>query len=273
LVLTRVRPETDVSYGELSHRIDLPLLGKIPEDETVRESLYSGTPIVAYDPESPASLAYRNLASTLVTGVPEPAKEATIGADRNTSTAGSRDSGRRSNRTAATDGEGMTATSHKSDETATNLPPETSHGSDSHTPDTGSSDQEKYDTQPDDADDHGVTFSESSTGAADSHGPGAEGEETGINLDPVDDDLEETTDLDDEDSHSDIGEDGIDSDLDDDGIDSELTEDAIPFQGESRPLDEEPAVTFEDEPEAEEDDDDDDDDGGSSGGLFSRLFG
>lgn len=252
LVLTRVRPETDVSYGELSHRIDLPLLGKIPEDEAVRESLYSGTPIVAYDPESPASLAYRNLASTLVKGIPEPTHEPAIGADTGSRPhkTESSTSGDDSRRAAATDGEGMAATSHGTGE----APPEPASDRDFEGQ-TGD-----HDSAAEEANDHGVTFSEPPE-ASTSPGAGADQDDTGINLDPVADDSETQT-----------------TEQNEPQTTSELTEDAIPFQGESRPLeDEESSVTFEPEDGAEEDtedaEDDDDDDDEQSGGLFSRLFG
>jgi septum site-determining protein MinD len=274
LTLTRVRPETDVSYGELSQRIDLPLLGKIPEDDTVRESLYSGTPIVAYDPESPASLAYRNLASTLVTGVPEPARTPQIGGDRSRPTTEPAADDRQ-HKTTATDGEGMTAT-RESAETATGP-----SGGNGH-PDSRD-DQDPYEGPA-----QGVTFSESPDRATNS----ADDSETGINLDPVTEDDDPPTtesphdDPDEGDERGDDKEDDIDGEepsgqspslgdtdslgdsdpLDDvDSTDTELTEDAIPFQAEGTPLDEEAVDDSGDEDEDDEDD--------SSGGLFSRIFG
>ncbi|MFC4439401.1 MULTISPECIES: cell division ATPase MinD [Natrialbaceae] len=65
LVLTRTRPETDVSYEEIADRLDLPLLGTIPEDPAARESVYAGTPLVVHAPDSPASAAYRRIAADL----------------------------------------------------------------------------------------------------------------------------------------------------------------------------------------------------------------
>ncbi|TYL38505.1 septum site-determining protein MinD [Natronococcus pandeyae] len=65
LVLTRTRPETDVSYEEIADQLGLPLLGTIPEDPAARESVYAGTPLVVHAPDSPASAAYRQLTADL----------------------------------------------------------------------------------------------------------------------------------------------------------------------------------------------------------------
>lgn len=66
LVVTRTLPSGDVPPAEIASRLDVDLLGAIPEDTTVRASLYAGTPLVVHDPESEAATAYRALASTLV---------------------------------------------------------------------------------------------------------------------------------------------------------------------------------------------------------------
>jgi len=65
LIVTRIHPDTDVSYDEIADRLELSLLGAIPEDGTARESVYAGTPLVVYEPESPASVAYRRIAADL----------------------------------------------------------------------------------------------------------------------------------------------------------------------------------------------------------------
>ena len=75
LVLTRTRPDSDISHEGLADRLEVSLLGTIPEDTTARESVYAGTPLVVYDPECPAAVAYRALA-TAVTGVEIPAPDA-----------------------------------------------------------------------------------------------------------------------------------------------------------------------------------------------------
>lgn len=68
LVLTRTRPSSDVSHDEIAARLDVPLLGTIPEDPAARDSVYAGTPLVVFEPEGPAAVAYRRLAADL-TGV------------------------------------------------------------------------------------------------------------------------------------------------------------------------------------------------------------
>ncbi len=65
LVITRTRPDSDVSYEEIATRLDLPLLGTIPDDPAARESVYAGTPLVVNEPEGPAAVAYRQLAGRL----------------------------------------------------------------------------------------------------------------------------------------------------------------------------------------------------------------
>ncbi|MFA9417689.1 cell division ATPase MinD [Natrinema sp. HArc-T2] len=68
LVLTRTRPDSDISHDDLADRLEVSLLGAIPEDPAARESVYAGTPLVVYEPDGPASVAYRQLAAEL-TGV------------------------------------------------------------------------------------------------------------------------------------------------------------------------------------------------------------
>ncbi|WP_247729747.1 MinD/ParA family ATP-binding protein [Halovivax limisalsi] len=65
LLVTRTHPSGDVPAEKIASRLDVDLLGAIPEDTAVRASLYAGTPLVVHDPESPAATAYRTLASTL----------------------------------------------------------------------------------------------------------------------------------------------------------------------------------------------------------------
>ncbi|GAB3666514.1 cell division ATPase MinD [Halopiger thermotolerans] len=65
LVVTRTHPHSDISYEEIASRLEIPLLGTIPEDSAARESVYAGTPLVVYEPEGPAAIAYRTLAADL----------------------------------------------------------------------------------------------------------------------------------------------------------------------------------------------------------------
>ncbi|MFC4249178.1 cell division ATPase MinD [Natribaculum luteum] len=65
LVINRTRPAGDVSYDEIASRLDVSLLATVPDDPTVRESVYAGTPLVVHDPESPAAASYRRLAAEI----------------------------------------------------------------------------------------------------------------------------------------------------------------------------------------------------------------
>lgn len=65
LLVTRTHPSGDVPSEEIASRLDTPLLGSIPEDTSVRASLYDGTPLVVHNPDSPAATAYRRLAEEL----------------------------------------------------------------------------------------------------------------------------------------------------------------------------------------------------------------
>ncbi|TQQ81955.1 cell division ATPase MinD [Halonotius roseus] len=72
-VITRTEPSTPVS--ELATgTLAAPVLGSIPEDEAVRDSVAVGEPLSTYAPHSPAAEAYRELVAEL-TGV-EPAAPA-----------------------------------------------------------------------------------------------------------------------------------------------------------------------------------------------------
>ncbi|MFD1563572.1 cell division ATPase MinD [Haloarchaeobius amylolyticus] len=81
LVLTRTRAESDISHDDLADRLEVPLLGTIPEDAAARESVYAGTPLVVYDPDGPAAVAYRQLAAEL-TGVAIPTPDASDSEER-----------------------------------------------------------------------------------------------------------------------------------------------------------------------------------------------
>ncbi|WP_137289088.1 cell division ATPase MinD [Natronorubrum halophilum] len=65
LLITRTRPDSDISYDEIATRLETSLLGTIPEDFAARESVYAGTPLVVYEPDGPAAAAYRQLAADL----------------------------------------------------------------------------------------------------------------------------------------------------------------------------------------------------------------
>lgn len=63
LIITRTRSESNVSPEDIASRLEIPLVGSIPDDPAVRESLYAGTPLVVYDSQRPAAVAYKQLAS------------------------------------------------------------------------------------------------------------------------------------------------------------------------------------------------------------------
>ncbi|ELY41099.1 cell division ATPase MinD [Natronorubrum tibetense] len=82
LVLTRTRPDSDVSYDEIAARLETPLLGTIPEDPGARESVYAGTPLVVYRPDGPAATAYKRLAADLAgIEIPTTATEPSVESD------------------------------------------------------------------------------------------------------------------------------------------------------------------------------------------------
>lgn len=51
--------------GDIAGRLDVPLLGTVPRDETVVETTRMGKPVVAYAPDSEAGVAYGELAATV----------------------------------------------------------------------------------------------------------------------------------------------------------------------------------------------------------------
>ncbi len=66
LIVTRVHPDSDVSYQEIADGLGLDLLATVPEDSAIRESVFAGTPLVVHDPESPAAMAYKRLAARVL---------------------------------------------------------------------------------------------------------------------------------------------------------------------------------------------------------------
>ncbi|AFZ73186.1 MinD/ParA family ATP-binding protein [Natronobacterium gregoryi] len=65
LILTRTHPNSSLSYEEIATRLEVPLIGTIPEDPIARKSVYAGTPLVVYKPDGPAATAYRQIAADL----------------------------------------------------------------------------------------------------------------------------------------------------------------------------------------------------------------
>lgn len=65
LLVTLTREDSDVDPAKIAETLGVPLLGSIPHDPGVRESMYANTPLIVHDAESPAAVAYRSLAAAL----------------------------------------------------------------------------------------------------------------------------------------------------------------------------------------------------------------
>ena len=72
LVVTRFRPDGNVAAEAIADRLDLELLGTIPEDDAVRASIHEGTPVVVHAPKSDAATGYKRLAARLLGGRDRP---------------------------------------------------------------------------------------------------------------------------------------------------------------------------------------------------------
>lgn len=67
IVLTRVGGgKSEVDPTEIASRLDLSLLGSVPEDSTVKASAEAGEPLLQFDRDSPASQAYLEIAYELL---------------------------------------------------------------------------------------------------------------------------------------------------------------------------------------------------------------
>jgi septum site-determining protein MinD len=58
--------EFELKTREIQEILNVPLLGFIPEDDQISESIRKGVPIVSYDPASPAAQAITKIAKKLV---------------------------------------------------------------------------------------------------------------------------------------------------------------------------------------------------------------
>lgn len=70
LVVTMADDTTDARY--VGSQVGVDVIGVIPFDPAVRESTASATPLEGLDPDTPAAVAYRDLATTLTGGAVEP---------------------------------------------------------------------------------------------------------------------------------------------------------------------------------------------------------
>ena len=55
----------------LADELDVPLLGKVPLSEALREHADAGTPLVTAEPDSPASQAIRQAARGIIATTPQ----------------------------------------------------------------------------------------------------------------------------------------------------------------------------------------------------------
>jgi septum site-determining protein MinD len=76
VALTRVREGEGLDADAVADRLDLSVVGSIPEDDAVRAAADAGVPVVEHAPRSPAAGGYRALTGTLAeVDVPEPDPE------------------------------------------------------------------------------------------------------------------------------------------------------------------------------------------------------
>jgi cell division ATPase MinD len=66
VVVNRSRGSYEMSSQEIESMCEAPVIGHIPEDPMVDRSLYEGVPLVYNRPFSPASIAYKRIACSLV---------------------------------------------------------------------------------------------------------------------------------------------------------------------------------------------------------------
>lgn len=67
VILTRVyEDELELSKADVETMLETPVIGIIPEDETMRESLQMKNPVTHTHPNAPSSLGYKKLAAQLL---------------------------------------------------------------------------------------------------------------------------------------------------------------------------------------------------------------
>ncbi len=72
------RDSNQVSIDEIESSCDLPVIGVVPEDKTIRKGIFRGTPGVLLNPYSSSSIAFKRIAATLIREVYLPPKFAFI---------------------------------------------------------------------------------------------------------------------------------------------------------------------------------------------------
>lgn len=66
IVVNRIRDSYELKPEEIEGMCDVPVIGIIPEDSNVKKSMFEKVPLVKYSPYSPASIAFRKIASNLI---------------------------------------------------------------------------------------------------------------------------------------------------------------------------------------------------------------
>ncbi len=75
VVITRMgESKYNLSPEEVEMMLEAPIIGIIPEDETIKESIFNKTPVVAHSPYSDAAIEYKKLAAKLIGKTYEPPK-------------------------------------------------------------------------------------------------------------------------------------------------------------------------------------------------------
>jgi septum site-determining protein MinD len=73
VVVNRIKNEThEIPTEHIERMLDLPVIGKIPEDREVRKAIALKEPVVVYNPASPAAQHIRALAANLIGETYEP---------------------------------------------------------------------------------------------------------------------------------------------------------------------------------------------------------
>ena len=66
IVLTRTKDNFDLTIGNIENMVGHPVVGTIPEDDSVRRSLIEHSTVLETYPDSVASICYKQLASSLL---------------------------------------------------------------------------------------------------------------------------------------------------------------------------------------------------------------
>jgi septum site-determining protein MinD len=66
IVLNRVKHRYELKPKEIEAMCDVPVIGVVPEDHSVKRSTFEKLPSVKYRPYSPASVAFRKIAANLI---------------------------------------------------------------------------------------------------------------------------------------------------------------------------------------------------------------